>query len=81
MGVDLTATCVLWVRVYLNCELLFLFLDGLRDSIRHSFWMSEHNIAVNNCDIGEDMGHKVTEVKIGLSMSHKALTTAEENIQ
>ncbi len=59
----MTATCVLWVRAFLNCEPLFSFLDGLHVSIRHSFWMSEQSIEVNTCDMGEDMGHTVKEVK------------------
>jgi hypothetical protein len=81
MGVDMTATCVLWVRVCLNCEPLFSFLDGLRVSIRHSFWMSEQSIEVNTCDMGEDLGHTVTEVKIAFPMSHNILTSTEEDIQ
>jgi hypothetical protein len=81
MGVDMIATCVLWVRAWLNCELLFSFLDGFRVSIRHSFWMSEQSIEVNTCDMGEDMVHTVTEVKIVLPMSHNILTSTEEDIQ
>ena len=46
------------------------FLDGLRVSIRHSFWMSEQSIEVNTCDMGKDLGHTVTEVKIAFPMSH-----------
>jgi hypothetical protein len=77
----MSATCVLWVRACLNCEPLFSFLDGLRVSIRHSFWMSEQSIEVNTCDMGEDLGHTVTEVKIAFPMSHNSLTIAEEHIQ
>jgi len=77
----MTATCVLWVGACLNCELLFSFLDGLRVSIRHSFWISEQGIEVNACDMREDMGYTVTEVKIALPMSHNYLTIAEEQIQ
>jgi hypothetical protein len=64
-----------------GCEPLFSFLDGLRVSIRHSFWMSEQSIEVNTCDMGEDMGHTVTEVKIALPMSHNTLTIIEEYIK
>jgi hypothetical protein len=81
MGVDMTATCVLRVRVRSDYELLFSFLDGLRVSIRHSFWMSEQSIEVNTCDMGKDMGHTVTEVKIAYPMSHKVLTRAEEYVK
>jgi hypothetical protein len=81
MGVDMTATCVLWVRACLNCVPLFSYLDGFRVSIMHSFWSSEQSIEVNTCDIREDMGHTVTEVKIVLPMSHNILTSTEEDIQ
>jgi hypothetical protein len=77
----MTATCVLRVRACLNCEPLFSFLDGLRVSNRPSFWMIEQSIEVNTCDMGEDMGHAVTEVKIAFPMSHKTLTSTEEHIQ
>jgi hypothetical protein len=77
----MTATCVLRVRVCLNCEPLFLFLDGLRVNIRHGFWMSEQSIEVNTCDMGEDLGHTVKKVKIVFQMSHKILTSTEEDIQ
>ena len=77
----MTATCVLWVRACLNCEPLFSFLDGLRVSIRHSFWMSEQSIEVNTYDMGEDLGQSATEVKIAFPMSNKALTSSEEDIQ
>jgi hypothetical protein len=43
--------------------------------------MSGQSIDVNTCDIGEDMGHTVKEVKISLTMSHKTLTGVEEDIQ
>jgi hypothetical protein len=77
----MTATCVLWVSACLNYEPLFSSLDGLRISIMHSFWSSEQSIEVNTCDMGEDKGHTVTEVKIALTMSHNILTSTEEDIQ
>ena len=36
---------------------------------------------VNPCDMGEDLGHTVTEVKTALPMSHNILTSTEEDIQ
>jgi hypothetical protein len=36
---------------------------------------------VNPCDMGEDMGHTVKEVKIALPMSHNILTSTEEHIK
>ena len=56
------------------------FPDGT--SSRHRrYWISEQGIEVNTCDMGEDMGHTVTEVKIALTMSHNILTSTEEDIQ
>ena len=81
MGVDMTATCVLWVRACLNREPLFSFLDDLRVSTRQCFWSSEQIIEVNTCDMREDLGHTLTEVKIALTMSHNILTSTEEDIQ
>jgi hypothetical protein len=43
--------------------------------------MSEQGIEVNTCDMVEDLGHTVTEVKIAFPMSHKALTSSEEDIK
>jgi hypothetical protein len=77
----MTVTRVLWVIACPDYEPLFSILDGLRVSISHSFWMSEQSIEVNTCDMGEDLGHTVTEVKIAFSMSHNSLTIAEEHIQ
>jgi len=75
------ATCVLWVRVRLDYEQLFSFLDGLRTDTRRCYWISEHVIEVNICNMGEDLENTVKEVKIALQMPHKRLTIAEEHIQ
>jgi hypothetical protein len=77
----MTATCLLWVRVRPDYELLFSFLDGLCADNGRRYWISEQSIEVNTCDMGEDKGHTVTEVKSTLPMSHNLLTTAEEYIQ
>ncbi len=77
----MTATCVLWVRACLNCEPLFSSLNSFRVDTRQYFWSSEQGIEVNTCDMREDMGHIVTEVKIVLPMSHNILTSTEEDIQ
>jgi hypothetical protein len=77
----MTATCLLWVRVRSDYELLFWFLDSFRVDTRQCFWSSEQSIEVNTCDMGEDMGHRVTEVKIALSMSHNTLTRVEEYVK
>jgi len=77
----MTATCLSWVRVPSDYELLFSFLESFCVDTRQCFWSSEQSIDVNTCDIGEDMGHTVKEVKISLTMSHKTLTGFEEDIQ
>ncbi len=66
----MTATCLLWVRVRSDYELLFSILDSFRVDTRQCFWSSEQSIELNTCDMGEDLGHTVTEVKIAFPMSH-----------
>ena len=56
-------------------------MDGLHGDNGRRYWIIELSIEVNTCDIGEDMGHTVKEVKISLTMSHKTLTGVEEDIQ
>ena len=69
------------MKVNLNFEILFRLMDGLCADTGRRYWISEHVIEVNTCDMGEDMGHTVTEVKIAFPMSHNSLTIAEEHIQ
>ena len=77
----MTATCLLWVRVRSDYELVFWCLNSFRVDTRQCFWSSEQGKEVNTCDMREDMGHTVTEVKIVLPMSHNILTSTEEDIQ
>ena len=77
----MTTTCVLWVRACPEYKPLFSILDGLRADNGWRYWISEQSIEVNTCDMGEDMGPTVTEVKIALPMSHNTLTSAKEHIQ
>ena len=73
-----------WVHGFLQSrdyETLFSILDGLRADTGRCYFISEHVIGVNTCDMGEEMGHTVTEVKIALPMSHNILTSTEEDIQ
>jgi hypothetical protein len=77
----MTATCVLRVRARPDYEPLFSILDGIRADTGRRYWISEQGIEVNTCDMGEDMGYTVTEVEILLTMSHKALTSSEEDIK
>ena len=68
-------------RVCLNCEPLFSFLDGLRADTGRRYWISEQGTEMNTCDMGEEMGHTVSEVKIALPMYHNTLTDGEEDIK
>jgi len=72
---------ILWVKVNPYFDILFKLLDGLRADTGRRYWISEQSIEVNTCDMGEDLGHTVTEVKIAFPMSHNSLTIAEEHIQ
>ena len=77
----MTATCVLWVRACLNCELLFSILDGLHpDSGRH-YWIECKVMEKNISDIQVDSRQISTSVEILLTMSNKTLTRIEEDIQ
>ena len=46
------ATCVLWIRARLDYILLFSILDGLRNDTGQRYWISEHVLEVNICDMG-----------------------------
>jgi hypothetical protein len=72
---------ILWVKVNPDFDILFKLMEGLRANSGRRYWISELSIEVNTCDMGEDMGHTVKEVKIFLTMSHKTLTAVEEDIQ
>jgi hypothetical protein len=77
----MTATCILWVRACLNCEPMFSILDRFRpDSDRH-YWIECNVMEKNISDIQVDYGQISTGVEILLKMSHKALTSAEEDIK
>ena len=77
----MTATCVLLVRACPDYKPLFSILDGLRPDNGRRYWISEQSIEVNTCDMGEDMGHTETEVKIALPMSHNTLTRVKEYVK
>ena len=81
MGVDMTATCVLWVRACLNCEPLISFLDGLRQDSERRYWIEHKVMKRNLSDTQVDSGQIRTGVEILLKMSHKALTSSEEDIK
>ena len=51
--------------------------------VRKRRWMGVigRKCIVNNCDMGEDLGHTVTEVKNAFPMYHNILTSTEEDIQ
>jgi hypothetical protein len=75
------ATCLLWVRVQSDYELLFSILDGFHpDSDRH-YWIVRKVMEMDNSDIQVNSGQISTGVEILLKMSHKALTSSEEDIK
>jgi hypothetical protein len=76
----MTATCVLWVRACLNCEQLFSFPESFCVDTRQCLWSSEQSIDVNTCDIGEDMGHTMTEVKITFPVSYNTPVKSKDNV-
>jgi hypothetical protein len=69
------------VKVNPDFDILFKLMDGLRADTGRRYWISEQGIEVNTCDMREDMGHTVTEVKIAFPMSHNTLTSAEEDLK
>ncbi len=77
----MTATGAKWVRAHPDYEPLFSILESFFVDTRQCFWSSEQSIDLNTCDIGEDMGNTVKEVKISLTMSYNTLTSAEEDIK
>jgi hypothetical protein len=77
----MTVTRVLWVKTCPDDELLFSILDGFRpDSDRH-YWIECNVMEKNISDIQVDSGQISTGVEILLKMSHKALTSSEEDIK
>jgi hypothetical protein len=67
-------------KVHPYKEIFFRLMDGLHPDTGRQYWISEQATEVNTCDMGEDMGHTETEVKIALPMSRNNLTSAEEDI-
>ena len=62
--VDMAAKCMLWIRARPDYKPMLSILDGLRADTGRRYWISENAFEVNTCDMGEDLGHTVTEVKI-----------------
>ena len=77
----MTATGVKWVRAHPDYEPLFSILDGLRLDIDRHFWIECNVMEKNISDIQVDSGQISTGVEILLKMSHKALTSSEEDIK
>jgi len=80
-GCDVGSKRILWVKLNPDFEILFRLMDGLRTDTRRCYWISEQDIDVNICDMGEDMGYTVTEIKIAFPMSHSTLTRVEEYVK
>ena len=81
VGVDITAKCILWVKVRPDYELLFSILDGLRLDSERRYWIEHRETEGNISDIDVNTGQMSTGVKIALQMSHNTLTITEEYIQ
>jgi len=60
---------------------LFSILDGLRPDSESRYWIDRKVIEKNISDIQVDSGQMSTDVEILLKMSHKALTSSEEDIK
>jgi hypothetical protein len=60
---------------------LFSIMDGLRPDSESRYWIDRKVIEKNISDIQVDSGQMSTGVEILLKMSHKILTSAEEDIQ
>ena len=77
----MTATCLLWVRACPDYEPLFSILNGLRLDSERRYWIECNVMEKNISDIQVDSGQISTGVEILLKMSHKALTSSEEDIK
>lgn len=77
----MTATCVLWVRARPDYKPLFSILDGLHLNSEKRYWIEREVMGRNISDIQVDSGQISTGVEILLKMSHKALTSSEEDIK
>jgi hypothetical protein len=80
-GVDMVAKCMLWVRARPDYEPLFSILDGLRRDSERRYWIERMVMEKNISDIQVDSGQMSTGVEILCKMSHKALTSSEEDIK
>ena len=77
----MTVTRVLWVRACPDYESLFSILDGLYLNIEKRYWIEPEVMGRNISDIQVDSGQISTGVEILLKMSHKTLTSSEEDIK
>jgi len=77
----MTVTRVLWVRARPDYESLFSILDGLHLNSEKRYWIEREVMGRNISDIQVDSGQISTGVEILLKMSHKALTSSEEDIK
>ena len=77
----MTVSRVLWVKARPDYEPLFSILDGLRRDSKRRYWIDRKVMEMDNSDIQIDSGQVSKGVEILLKMSHKILTSAEEDIQ
>jgi len=80
-GIDMAAKCMLWVWAWPNYEPLFSILDGLRLDRERRYWIVHDVLERNISDIRDDIRQRGTNVEILVRMSHKTLTSAEEDIK
>ena len=80
VGIDMDAKCVLWVKARPDYEPLFSILDGLCLDGERRYWIDHRETEGNICDIEVDNGQMSAGIEIQLTMSHNALTRAEEYI-
>jgi hypothetical protein len=58
-------------------EPLFSILDGLRPDTERRYSIEREGTQGSNCDVGEDIGHLGTGVKIPPEMSHNVLPSTK----
>jgi hypothetical protein len=81
VGVDVAAKRVIWIKARPDFYVLFKLLKNLRVDEQRRFWITYPEAKEDACDIREDLGQEVMEVKIAFPMSHNVLSIVEEYIQ
>ena len=69
VGVDVAAKRVIWIKARLDFDVLFQLLNNLRVDEQRRFWIAYSEADEDTCDIREDLGQGVMEVKIAFPVS------------